>query len=52
MVSSIIIGQEDPSSVITLDAIITNFQGVFYNYHKQASRFKKGSRLMAIGTLF
>ena len=29
MVSGIIIGQEDPSSVITLDAIITNVQGVF-----------------------
>ena len=35
MVSGIIIGQEDPSSVITLDAIITNVQGVFFNYHKK-----------------
>ena len=30
MVSGIIIGQEDPSSVITFDAIITNVQGVFF----------------------
>ena len=34
MVSGIIIGHEDPSSVITLDVIITNVQGVFFNYLK------------------